>query len=103
MYLRVGMPDQRAFQLRPGVRGISIFDREGVDPPLSDNEVLATFREGSVIIERDRTDIQSKGLTIHPVLGEPGLPDRLRQAHAEIRPGPAMTRGQFKTALKELE
>ncbi len=103
MLVRVTDGDRPAFQLRPGEEGISVFDSDAVDPPLSESEILDAFRSGSRLIIRAATEVESKGLRIVPVPGAGTLPDRLRQAHAEIRPGESMTRRQFKEALKELE
>jgi len=61
------------------------------------------FRPGSQVVIRTRAEIEAHGLVIVPVPGEEPLSDRLRVAHAEIRPGPGMTRAQFKKALQELE
>jgi hypothetical protein len=103
MVVRVTEGDRPAFQLRPGEEGISVFDPDAVSPPLSDSEILDGFRAGSRLVARSIPEIEAKGLTVVPVPGAAALPDRLRKAHAEIRPGPSMTRGQFKQALKELE
>jgi 2-iminoacetate synthase ThiH len=69
----------------------------------NESEVLNSFRPGSQTIVRSVDEIEQKGLQVVPVLGAEPLPERLRQAHAEIRPGPGMTRAQFKQILKELE
>jgi hypothetical protein len=103
MLVRIAEPGRPAFQLRKGERGISVFDTRAVEPELQDHEILAVFRSGSQTIERSREEIQRKGLLIVPLLGSDVLPERLRQAHAEIRPGGGMTRTQFKQALTELE
>jgi hypothetical protein len=103
MYIRVATPGQRAFQLRAGEQGISVFDRERVEPALADDEVLAAFRDGSIVISCTKEEIEQKGLVLVATLGDESLPDRLRLAHAEIRPSETMTRAQFKAALKELE
>jgi len=55
------------------------------------------------LVNRPREEIEAKGLVIVPIRGAEPLPERLRAAHAEIRPGPGMTRAQFKQALTELE
>ena len=52
---------------------------------------------------RSVAEIEQKGLQVVPIPGAEPLPERLRQAHAEIRPGPGMARDQFKQILKELE
>lgn len=41
--VRVCMPGQPAFQLRKGEEGISAFDPDAVDPPLTENEILDCF------------------------------------------------------------
>ena len=73
------------------------------DPDLTADEILANFRVGSQLIARSISQIESKGLCVFPVEGAESLPERLRQAHREIRPGPGMTRERFKKALRELE
>mgnify|MGYP007073250382 CR=1 FL=1 len=103
MVVRVAQEDRPAFQLRPGEEGISVFDPESVHPPLAESEILEAFRAGSRLITRSVSEIEAKGLTILPIPGAAPLPDRLREAHAEIRPGGTMTRKEFKQALKELE
>src|SRR5205085_12001862 len=86
-----------------GVEGISVFDAAAVDPPLTDGEILHAFRSGSVLVVRSITTLAAAGLTVVPTPGASHLPPRLQLAHAEIRPGPAMTRPQFKRALRSLE
>lgn len=103
MLIRVADSGRPAFQLRRGEEGISVFDSEAVSPPLTDAEVLTCFREGSQAVVRSANDLAARGLRLIPVLGSDALPPRLRDSHAEIRPGPAMTRAGFKQALKELE
>lgn len=103
MLVRVAEPGKAAFQLRKGEEGISAFDLNAVDPPLTENEILEAFREGSVAIIRDRAAIEAAGMQLVPILGAEVLPERLRLAHLEIRRGAGMTRSQFKAALKELE
>src|SRR5437868_5706259 len=103
MLVRISEPDRPAFLLRKGEEGISVFDLEAVQPPLMESEILNNFRTGSLAISRSLTEIEAKGLQVVPVFGAATLAQRLREAHAEIRPGPAMTRAQFKKALKELE
>lgn len=44
--VRVATPGQPAFQLRKGEQGISVFDPAAVDPPLTEDEILAAFRPG---------------------------------------------------------
>ncbi len=58
---------------------------------------------GSVLVVRSAAEVEAKGLSIVPIAGVESLPTRLREAHVEIRPGVAMTRTEFKQALKELE
>lgn len=101
--VRVAIPGQLAFRLRKGEEGISVFDSAATDPVLSVEEILASFRSGSQLIQRSIGDIEAKGLQIVPVEGAETLLERLRHAHREIRPGPGMTRDQFKKALRELE
>ena len=101
--IRVGNPGGSAFQLRKGEEGLSVFDQSGTDPELTDDEVLAAFRPGSVVIHRTADQVTALGLVLVPSEGADSLPERLRAAHREIRPGPGMSRAQFKTTLKELE
>jgi len=103
MVVRITEPGRPAFQLRKGEEGISVFDREAVKPPLTDSEILSSFRVGSLLVSRSQAEIEAKGLRVVPVPGAETLPERLRQAHAEIGPGPGMTRSEFKRALMELE
>jgi hypothetical protein len=101
--VRVSVPGLPAFQLRKGEEGVSVFDPAAVDPPLTEEEILGSFRPGSQAVLRPVADIEAKGLQVVPVEGAETLPDRLRPAHQEIRPGAGMTRPEFKAALKELE
>ncbi len=103
MFIRVAEAGKPAFQLRKGEEGISVFDTEAADPPLSEAEVLEGFRAGSQLIFRSREEIEARGLVLVAVPGGTSLPLRLRDAHAEIRRGPSMPRGQFKKMLEELE
>jgi hypothetical protein len=103
MFIRVTETGKPGFQLRKGEDGISVFDADAVDPPLSDGEILEAFRADSQLISRSREEIEAKGLIVVPVPGSATLPMRLRNAHAEIRLGPGMDRGPFKKALQELE
>lgn len=103
MVVRVSEPGRHAFQLRKGEEGLSVFDLEAVNPPLTEAEILESFRPGSQTIARSAAEIVDKGMRLVPLLGAEPLPQRLREAHAEIRPGPGMARGQFKQVLKELE
>lgn len=100
---RIAIPGYPAFQLRKGEEGISVFDMAAVDPVLTTDEILANFRHGSQLILRSIMDILAKGLYVAVIEGAESLPERLRQAHREIRPGAGMTREQFKKALRELE
>jgi len=101
--VRVATPGQPAFQLRKGEEGISVFESQGVDPPLTNDEVLGAFRPGSQAVSRTVEEVEAKGLRVVPVEGIESLPAPLRQAHREIRPGPGMSRAEFKRALRELE
>lgn len=103
MLVRVTERGRSAFQLRKGEEGISVFDLESVHPPLTEAEVLQSFRSGSQVITHSVDEIVAKGLRVVPIPGTEPLPQRLRDSHAEIRPAPGMTRAQFKQALKELE
>jgi hypothetical protein len=47
--------------------------------------------------------IAAMGLEIVATEGAETLPDRVRVAHREIRPGPGMSRPAFKAALRTLE
>ncbi len=102
-FFRVGEPGHPFFQLRSGEQGISVFDPFAVDPPLAEQEILHSFRPGSVAVVKSRVTIEAVGLVVIPVAGAMGLPQRLQDAHVEIRPGPGMTRPQFKQALRSLE
>jgi hypothetical protein len=86
---RVAEAGKPAFQLRKGEQGLSVFDLDRVDPPLNDGEILASFRPNG-------------GLQIVPVLGDEVLPERLRHAHCEVRPGPGMSRAAFNGISKSL-
>src|ERR1700722_16549017 len=101
--LRVGIAGQPAFQLRKGEAGLSVFDPIGVEPALTEDEILDAFRPGSVVISRSVADIEGGGLQITVPPGADVLPERLRFAHREIVPGPGMDRQAFKTALRKLE
>ena len=103
MVVRVTTPGSPAFRLRSGEEGLSVFDLEAVDPPLSEVEVLDGFRPGSLTVVRSVAEIEAKGLIIVPVPGVGSLSERLSDAHAEIQAGPGMTRTRFKQILKELE
>jgi hypothetical protein len=100
---RVCEPNRPAFQLRPGELGISVFDPGAVDPPLTESEVLEAFRTGSIVTSRTEEQLRKLGLELVPVPGHADLPERLIQAHHEIRPRGTMSRADFKKGLKELE
>lgn len=102
-FIRVGEAGRPSFQLRAGELGISVFDLEAVEPPLTESEVLECFRAESEVVIRSKEAIERAGLTVVPVVGADLLPVRLQAAHAEIRPGPGMTRVQFKRALRSME
>jgi hypothetical protein len=102
-FVRVGEPGHAFFRLRPGEQGISVFDPFAVDPPLTEQEILQSFRPGSTAVVRSKVAVDAVGLAVVSVPGAPALPRRLQDAHAEIRPGPGMTRPQFKRALGSLE
>jgi len=102
MLIRVAHPSKPAFQLRKGEVGISIFDTDAVDPPLTEAEILASFRPGSDAIALTVEAVENKGLKVVPIHGAPVLPDRLQEAHVEIQPGPGMSRSEFKQRLTEL-
>src|SRR5947209_8469901 len=103
MVIRVTEPERSAFILRKGEEGLSVFDEDSVDPPLAEKEVLESFRAGSVAIRLSVEEINAKGLKLEMIIGGETLPPRLRDSHAEIRPGSGMSRAAFKQALKELE
>jgi hypothetical protein len=100
---RVGTPGQPAFQLRKGEMGLSVFDPNACDPPLTESEILEPFRPGSMVLYRIIEQIRDAGLEVALTPGADCLPDRLRITHREIIAGPAMTRSAFKAALKLLE
>jgi hypothetical protein len=101
--VRVAEPGRPAFQLRKGEEGLSLFDPDLVDPPLTESEILEVFRSRSVLVVRSTTEVEARGLQVVPIPGTESLPPRMREAHVEIRPGAGMTRVEFKQALKELE
>ena len=103
MVVRVAEPGRPAFQLRKGEEGLSLFDPDLVNPPLTESEILESFRSGSVLVIRSTAEVEARGLQVVPIRGAESLPLRLREAHVEIRSGPGMTRVEFKQALKELE
>ncbi|MBI3465079.1 MAG: hypothetical protein HY000_18785 [Planctomycetes bacterium] len=92
-----------AFQLRKGEDGISVFDQEAVEPPLTEAEILEGFKPGCMIVTISIQKIEAKSLRVVRVPGAEPLSSRLQAAHMEIHPGPGMPRGQFKQVLKELE
>ncbi len=101
--VRVATPGQPAFQLRKGELGISVFDPDGVSPPLTEDEILAPFRAGSVVVYRTLEQITEAGLVLIETPGADALPDRLRVAHREITAPPTASRAELKSALKRLE
>lgn len=101
--VRIGTPGLPAFQLRKGEEGLSVFDPAAVDPPLTEEELLDAFRAGSTLVYRPVSQITSLGLELVPVEGAAALPERVRTAHREIRPGSGLGRPAFKERLKELE
>jgi hypothetical protein len=101
--VRLATAGQPAFQLRKGELGISVFDPNGVEPPLTEDEILSPFREGSVVVYRTLEQIVAAGLVVLETPGADVLPERLRAAHREIAPPPTVTRNEFKSALKRLE
>jgi hypothetical protein len=103
MLVRVAEPDKPAFQLRKGEEGLSVFDTEAAQPPLTEEEILSSFRPGCIAILRPNDSVLKKGLIIAPILGAETLPQRLREAHVEIVAGAGMSRGRFKQLLKEFE
>jgi hypothetical protein len=103
MVFRVSEPGKPAFRLRPGEEGISVFMPEAVEPPLNEDETIANFRPGSRAVVVPDIEVERLGLRLVPIRGGEPLPPRLREAHAEIRPGTTMTRREFKAALRELE
>lgn len=80
-----------------------MFDTQAVVPELTTSEILASFRPGSTAIALDHAEVKHKGMQVVPIPGAPFLPERLQEAHAEIRPVEELTRNEFKKRLKELE
>lgn len=74
-----------------------------VDPPLTEDEILAAFRPGSIVVYRPASVIEEHGLQLLPTPGAESLPERLRAAHREIGAGEGMDRPTFKAALRNLE
>lgn len=99
---RVATPGKKAFELRQGENGISVFHQKGLDPHISDAELLEEFREDSRIVKISYKDLIRMGFTVEWVEGDEALPQRLREAHYEIRPGEGMNRNAFKKKIKEL-
>jgi hypothetical protein len=102
-FIRVFTPGCLKFQLRKGEFGISVFDPGAVNPPLTETEILASFRPGSQSVSRTEAEIHAQGLTIVSIPGGPQLPPRLQIAHVEIQMSLGMKRDQFKAALMRLE
>ncbi len=103
MIVRATEPGRSAFEIRKGEEGLSVFDLDAVTPPLTDAEILDCFRAGSFLVSRSLPEIEGSGLCVVRFPGADPLPMRLRDAHAEIRPIPGMSRAEFKVALRELE
>jgi hypothetical protein len=89
MVVRVTEPGRPAFQLRKGEEGLSLFDPDAVQPPLTESEILDAFRSGCILLVRDVAEIESKGLTLVPILGAELLPPRMREALSRFAPGSA--------------
>ena len=100
---RVAIPDHPAFQLRKGEIGLSVFELAAVEPPISEDELLESFRSESIVVYRTIERVVALGLLIAEIEGTETLSERLRDAHREIVPNPTMTRTQFKAAHKLLE
>ena len=103
MLIRVADPASPAFQLRKREEGLSVFETESVDPPLTESEILESFRPGSVAIALTVEEVENERMWVVAIPGASVLPERLQAAHAEIRPHAGMTRREFKMRLKELE
>jgi hypothetical protein len=97
---RVTEPGKQDFALtRKGEKGVSVFAADQVGP----EDILPHFREGSGIRTERIANIETRhALTVVPTPGDVSLPSNLQAAHMEIRPGPDMSRKQFKQALKDL-
>lgn len=74
--LRVYAPGQPAFRLRPGEEGLSVFDPNLVDPPLTEAEVLEGFRLGSRVWMVPVEGIEARRLVPVRVSGADLLPVR---------------------------
>jgi len=87
------------YQLQQGEEGLSVFDAK-----ISDFDILVKFRSGCKIEMKTFNEIQSSGLDVVQTHGECEhlRNNELEDNHWEIRPGPGMTRSQFKTILKTL-
>jgi hypothetical protein len=66
-------------------------------------DVLPSFRPGSLVFALDVKWIESFGLRVAKTPGDPQLPKLLRENHAIICPPPDMTRKEFKQTLKRME
>ena len=77
-FIRVFTPGSPKFQLRKGEFGITVFDPDVVNPPLTDPEILASFRPGSQSVSRTEAEIHAQGLTIISVPRGSQLPPRLQ-------------------------
>lgn len=102
MLIRVAQSGRPAFQLRPGEVGLSVFQTDGVEPELTEGEILSAFRKDSIAIALNPQVVHECGLQIVEVAGAPVLPERLRYTHREIRPVSGMSRSEFKLALTRL-
>jgi hypothetical protein len=87
------------FQLRKGEEGLSVFDAD----KLLEEDILPNFRPGSRLTTQHCQFIESFGLKIAKTPGDSSLPQKPQENHWQIHPGDAMTRNQFKAALKMLE
>jgi hypothetical protein len=98
-FLRVVEAGKPQFQLRSGEEGLSVF----LESQTPASQVLPAFRQGSQAVGRTIQQIEALELRVMRTQGDPNLPAALQENHFEIRPGPDMTRNQFKVALKKLE
>jgi hypothetical protein len=64
---------------------------------------LPNFRPGIRVSTQRSQFIEDSGLKLEKTGGDASLPRKLQENHWEIGPGDAMTRNQFKAALKLLE
>ena len=54
MFVRVAEAGKAGFQFRKGELGLSVFDTDAVDPPLSDQEIVEAFRADGQLVFRSR-------------------------------------------------